>query len=45
MEVDTFVERTREEFIGHVNTIEDFGGYYMIDVGDGTVTSITVCET
>ena len=45
MDVDTFVERTREEFIDHVNTIEGFGGYYMIDGGDGTVTSIIVCET
>jgi hypothetical protein len=39
------VERTREEFVDRVKTIEGFVGYYVIDGGDGTVTSITVCET
>ena len=44
-DVDALVERTRAEFVDRVNTIEGFVGYYMIDGGDGTVTSITVCET
>ena len=44
-DVDALVETTREEFVDRVNTIEGFVRYYMIDGGDGTVTSITVCET
>ena len=44
-DVDGFVERTRAEFVDRVNTIDGFAGYYMIDGGDGTVTSITICET
>jgi hypothetical protein len=44
-DVNALLERTREEFVDRVNTIEGFAGYYMLDGGDGTVTSITVCET
>jgi hypothetical protein len=44
-DADALVDRTRAEFVDRVNTIEGFAGYYMIDGGDGTVTSITVCET
>jgi hypothetical protein len=45
LDVDALVERTREEFVDRVKTIEGFVGYYVIDGGDGSVTSITVCET
>jgi hypothetical protein len=45
MDAEAFVKRTREEYVDRVNTIEGLVGYYMIDGGDGTVTSITVCET
>ena len=44
-DADALVERTREEFVDRVNTIEGFLGYYMIDGSDGTVTSISVFET
>jgi hypothetical protein len=44
-DVDALVERMRDEFVDRVNTLEGFLGYYVIDGGDGTVTSITVCET
>jgi hypothetical protein len=45
LDVDALVERTQEGFVDRVKTIEGFVGYYLIDGGDGTVTSITVCET
>jgi hypothetical protein len=44
-DVDALVERMRDEFVDRVTTLEGFLGYYVIDGSDGTVTSITVCET
>jgi hypothetical protein len=36
----------QEEFVNRVKSVEGFVGvYYVIDGGDGTVTSITVGET
>lgn len=45
LDVDAFVQRTRDELVDRVKAIEGFVGYYVIDGGDGTVTSITMCET
>ena len=45
MDVEALVERVREEFVERVSTVEGFVGYYVIDGGDGTVTSITLGET
>jgi hypothetical protein len=43
-DVDALVEVVQEELVERVKTITGFVGYYMIDGGDGTVTSITLCE-
>lgn len=45
VDVDVLLERFQEEFVNRVNTVEGFVGYYVIDGGDGTVTSVTVAET
>ena len=45
MDVEALVKRVQEEFVERVKTIEGFVGYYVIDGGDGTVTSITLAET
>jgi hypothetical protein len=44
MDVEALIERVQEEFVERVKTIEGFVGYYVIDGGDGTVTSITLGE-
>ena len=45
VDVEALVKSVQEEFVERVRTIEGFVGYYVIDGGDGTVTSITVGET
>jgi len=35
----------QEEFVQRVKTVDGFVGYYVVDGGDGTITSITVGET
>jgi hypothetical protein len=45
LDVEALVKRVQEEFVERVKTIEGFVGYYVIDGGDGTVTSITLAET
>ena len=44
-DVDAFGAKMQEEFVERVETIDGFVGYYVVDGGDGTITSITVGET
>ena len=45
MDVDRLVQGVQEELVERVKTIEGLVGYYVIDGGDGTLTSITLGET
>jgi sugar-specific transcriptional regulator TrmB len=45
MDAEALIERIQQEFIERVKAIEGLVGYYVIDGGDGTVTSITLGET
>ncbi len=45
VDVEALVESVQEEFVERARSIEGFVGRYVIDGGDGTVTSITLCET
>jgi hypothetical protein len=44
-DVDEVVRRVEEGFVPTVKGIDGFGGYWVVDGGDGTVASITVAET
>lgn len=44
-DVEALVDLVQEEFVERLKTIEGFVAYYVIDGGDGTVTSITLGET
>jgi hypothetical protein len=44
-DVEAFVAKMQDEFVGRVETVDGFVGYYVVDGGDGTMTSITVGET
>jgi hypothetical protein len=44
-DVDALVAKVEAEFVDKVRTVEGFVGYYVIDGGDGTATSVTVGET
>jgi hypothetical protein len=43
--VQPFITAIQEQFVERVTNVEGFVGYYVIDGGDGTVTSITVAAT
>ena len=45
VDVEALLGKVQEEFVQRVNTVAGFVGYYVIDGGDGTVTSVTVGET
>ena len=44
VDVDALVDVVQEGLVERVKTIEGFVGYYVVDGGDGTVTSITLGE-
>ncbi len=44
-DIDALVEKVESEFVGRLKEIDGFVGYYVIDGGDGSLTSITVGET
>ena len=44
-DVDALVNKVENEFVEQVKTVDGFVGYYVIDGGDGTATSVTVGET
>jgi hypothetical protein len=44
IDVEGLVKRVEEELVERVKTIDGFVGYYLIDGGDGTVTTITLGE-
>jgi hypothetical protein len=41
-DVEALLTKVQEGFLERVKTVEGLVGYYVIDGGDGTVTSITV---
>jgi hypothetical protein len=43
-DVAELTTRVRDEFIPLVRDIPGFVGYYVLDSGGGTVSSITICE-
>jgi hypothetical protein len=45
LDVEKLLEKVEAEFVDRVKTIDGLIGYYVIDSGDGTVTSITLGET
>jgi len=45
LDVEALLRKVEEEFVERLKTVEGFVGYYVIDGGDGTVTSVTVVET
>ena len=44
-DIDALVSKVESEFVEQVRQIDGFVGYYVIDGGDGTATSVTVGET
>ena len=44
-DVDALVKKVEDEFVERVKSVDGFVGYYVIDGGDGTATSVTVGET
>jgi hypothetical protein len=44
-DTDALVSKVEAEFVDIVKQIDGFAGYYLVDGGDGTATSITVGET
>jgi hypothetical protein len=45
VDVEALLRRVEEEFVELVKTVDGFVGYYVIDGGDDTVTSITIGDT
>ena len=43
--VQPFITAIQEQFIERVTNVEGFLAYYVIDGGDGTLTSITIAAT
>ena len=43
--IDALVSKVEAEFVERVKSVEGFVGYYVIDGGDGTASSVTVGET
>ena len=43
-DADEIARRVKDEFIPLVRTVPGFVAYYVIDGGDGTLTSVTICE-
>jgi hypothetical protein len=44
-DIDALVKKVDEEFVERVKAVDGFVGYYVIDGGDGTATSVTVGQT
>ena len=45
MDAEALIQKMEEEFVDRVKTVEGFVAFYVIDGGDGIVTSITIAET
>jgi len=45
MDAEALVKMFQEEFVERARTVEGFVGYYVVDGGDGTITTITLGET
>jgi hypothetical protein len=41
----TISDEVEKEFVDIVKGVDGFGGYYLIDGGDGTLVTITVAES
>ena len=44
-DIDALVKKVEAEFVERVKGVQGFVGYYVIDGGDGTASSVTVGET
>jgi hypothetical protein len=44
-DIDDLSELVREEFLPIVETVPGLIGYFVVDAGDGTASSITICES
>jgi len=44
-EVERITGEAEKEFVPIVKQVDGFGGYYMVDAGDGTLITITVAES
>ena len=44
-DMDALVSKVEAEFVEQVKSVDGFVGYYVIDGGDGTASSVTVGET
>jgi hypothetical protein len=45
VDAEALIKKIQDEFVERVKSIEGFVAYYVVDGGDGTVTSVTVGET
>ena len=45
LDMDALVSKIEAEFVERVKSVDGFVGYYVIDGGDGTASSVTVGET
>jgi hypothetical protein len=43
-QTDEIARRVKDEFIPLVRDVPGFVAYYVIDRGDGTISSVTICE-
>jgi hypothetical protein len=41
----TIADEVEKEFVDIVKQVDGFGGYYVVDSGDGTLITITVAES
>ncbi len=44
-DAETLVTKFQEQFVERARTIDGFVGYFVVDGGDGTITTITLGET
>jgi hypothetical protein len=44
-DIEELSRRVQDEFVPKVREVPGFVAYYVIDGGDGSVASITLCET
>ena len=42
--IEELTQLVRDEFLPIVETVPGFVAYYVVDAGDGTASSVTICE-
>lgn len=45
LDAEALVRKFQEEFVEHARMVDGFVGYYVVDGGDGTITTITLGDT